>query len=172
MKRNEAEHRRNTNVTLKLGWGAYTIRLWTWKWRAPVFSWLKVYRTARRSLRQIFTVTPHALTPEYLAFDFYYRICHKKFVTKTLFTRVDCLPLTCGCMAIERKYVPGVLKVDGYSRNCLKHTSGDEGSHKAIKRKFAPKPFANAVICDLFAKLKDPIPKEQFYNRCCVIYSL
>ena len=59
-------------------------------------------------------------TDKYLAFDSHHPICHKKIRN----TRTDCLPSTCGCKANEQKYVPGVLKVDGYPktflRDCLK----------------------------------------------------
>ena len=136
-------------------------------------------------------------TDKYLAFDSHHPICHKKFVTRTLLTRADCLPSSCDSRAKERKYVFDVLKVNGYPntflRNCLKpvtpslNNSGDEvsatgfavipyirGVTEPIKRvlsshnvKVAQKPLQ--MLSHIFAKPKDPVLKEQ---RTDAVYSI
>ena len=135
-------------------------------------------------------------TDKYLAFDSNRLICYKKSVAKTLLRRADCLPSSLDSKAEERKYVSNVLKANGYTktflRNCQKpvttSNSLDErepatsfavipyiqGVTEPIKRvlnshnvKVAQKPFK--CFGHIFAKLKDPVTKEQ---RTDAIYSI
>ena len=113
---------------------------------------LNVFRGVQGNLETSVYRKP-AHTDKYLAFDSHHPICHKKYVTKTLLRRADCLPSSLDSKVEERKYVSNVLKANGYTKTFLRNCQKPVTTSNALDER---EPATGFAVTPYFQVLRNP----------------